>query len=186
MNRRQIFSIHIVLKCQRSCEAQTFAPLQYFCTFVIEIKDRMQYCMEEPKRGCRARALSIGTRWLYALRAALRAARAGVINAAVEIISSWTQWIILESIKLGYVVTIHISLIYGVYLDNWQRFIVSKILFEATVWTPDHSVCYTDDVMQDCSNSIANALELLQSSCTKASIQHSTLSVLKYSFNDII
>ena len=78
MNRRQIFSIHIVLKCQRRCEAQTFAPLQYFCTFVIEIKDRMQYCMEEPKRGCRARALSIGTRWLYALRAALRASRAGV------------------------------------------------------------------------------------------------------------
>ena len=59
MNGRQIFSIHIVLKCQRSSEAQTFARLQYFCTFVIEIKDRMQYCMEEPKRGCRARALSI-------------------------------------------------------------------------------------------------------------------------------
>ena len=77
MNGRQILSIHIVLKCQRSSEAQTFARLQYFCTFVIEIKDRMQYCMEEPKRGCRARAL--GTRSLYALRAALRAARAGVI-----------------------------------------------------------------------------------------------------------
>ena len=74
MNRRQIFSIHIVLKCQRSSEAQTYARAQYFCTFVIEIKDRMQYCMEEPKRGCRARALSNGTRWLYALRAALRAA----------------------------------------------------------------------------------------------------------------
>ena len=71
MNGRQIFSIHIVLKCQRSSEARTFARLQYFCTFVIEIKDRMQYCMEEPKRGCRARAL--GTRSLYALRA-------GVIN----------------------------------------------------------------------------------------------------------
>ena len=69
MNGRQIFSIHIVLKCQRSSEAQTFARLQYFCTFVIEIKDRMQYCTEEPKRGCRARAL--GTRSLYALRAAL-------------------------------------------------------------------------------------------------------------------
>ena len=80
MNRRQIFSFHIVLKCQRSSATQTFARLQYFCTFVIEIKDRMQYCMEEPKRGCRARALSIGTRLLYALRAALRAARAGVIK----------------------------------------------------------------------------------------------------------
>ena len=82
MNGRQIFSIHIVLKCQRSSEAQTFARLQHFCTFVIEIKDRMQYCMEESKRGClgcRARALGIGTRLLYALRAALRAARAGVI-----------------------------------------------------------------------------------------------------------
>ena len=65
MNGRQIFSIHIVLKCQRSSEAQTFARLQYFCTFVIEIKDRMQYCMEEPKRGCWARAL--GTRSSYAL-----------------------------------------------------------------------------------------------------------------------
>ena len=74
MNGRQIFSIHIVLKCQRSSEAQTFARLQHFCTFVIEIKDRMQYCMEESKRGCRARALGIGTRLLYALRAALRAA----------------------------------------------------------------------------------------------------------------
>ena len=83
MNRRQIFSIHIVLKCQRSSEAQTFARLQYFCTFVIEIKDRMQYCMEEPKRGCRARALSNGTRLLYALRAALRAARAGVMIMTV-------------------------------------------------------------------------------------------------------
>ena len=81
MNGRQIFSIHIVLKCQRSSEAQTFARLQYFCTFVIEIKDRMQYCMEEPKRGCRAQALSKGTRLLYALRAALRAARAGVIKS---------------------------------------------------------------------------------------------------------
>ena len=80
MNGRQIFSIHIVWKCQRSSEARTFARLQYFCTFVVEIKDRMQYCMEEPKRGCRARALSIGTRLLYALRAALRAARAGVIT----------------------------------------------------------------------------------------------------------
>ena len=79
MNGRQIFLIHIVLKCQRSSEAQTFARLQHFCTFVIEIKDRMQYCMEESKRGCRARALGIGTRLLYALRAALRAARAGVI-----------------------------------------------------------------------------------------------------------
>ena len=78
MNGRQIFSIYIVLKCQRSSEAQTFARLQYFCTFVIEIKDRMQYCMEEPKRGCRARTLS--TRSLFALRAALRAARAGVIR----------------------------------------------------------------------------------------------------------
>ena len=77
MNGRQIFSIHIVLKCQRSSEAKTFARLQHFCTFVIEIKDRMQYCMEESKRGCRARALGIGTRLLYALRAALRAARAG-------------------------------------------------------------------------------------------------------------
>ena len=82
MNQRQIFSIHIVLKCQRSSATQTFARLQYFCTFVIEIKDRMQYCMEEPKRGCRARALSIGTRLLYALRAALRAARAGVITGS--------------------------------------------------------------------------------------------------------
>ena len=80
MNGRQIFSIHIVLKCQRSSEAQTFARLQHFCTFVFEIKDRMQYCMEESKRGCRARALGIGTRLLYALRAALRAARAGVIT----------------------------------------------------------------------------------------------------------
>ena len=79
MNGRQLFSIHIVLKCQRSSETQTFARLQHFCTFVIEIKDRMQYCMEESKRGCRARALGIGTRLLYALRAALRAARAGVI-----------------------------------------------------------------------------------------------------------
>ena len=73
MNGRQIFSIHIVLKCQRSSEAQTFTRLQHFCTFVIEIKDRMQYCMEESKRGCRARALGIGTRLLNALRA-------GVIN----------------------------------------------------------------------------------------------------------
>ena len=80
MNGSQIFSIHIVLKCQRSSEAQTFARLQHFCTFVIEIKDRMQYCMEESKRGCRARALGIGTRLLYALRAALRAARAGVMK----------------------------------------------------------------------------------------------------------
>ena len=79
MNGRQIFSIHIILKCQRGSEAQTFACLQYFCTFVIEIKDRMQYCMEEPKRGCRAPARAVGTRLLYALRAALRAARAGVI-----------------------------------------------------------------------------------------------------------
>ena len=79
MNRRQIFSIHIVLKCQRSSEAQTFARLQYICTFAIEIKYRMQYCMEEPKRGCRARVLSNGTRSLYALRAALCAAPAGVI-----------------------------------------------------------------------------------------------------------
>ena len=62
-----------------SSEAQTFARLQYFCTFVIVIKDRMQYCMEEPKRGCRARALSIGTRSSYALRATLRASPAGVI-----------------------------------------------------------------------------------------------------------
>ena len=61
MNGRQIFSIHIVLKCQRSSEAQTFARLQHFCTFVIEIQDRMQYRMEESKRGCRARALGIGT-----------------------------------------------------------------------------------------------------------------------------
>ena len=74
MNGRQIFSIHIVLKCQRSSEAQTFARLQHFCTFAIEIKDRMQYCMEESKRGCRARALGIGTRLLYALHAALCAA----------------------------------------------------------------------------------------------------------------
>ena len=81
MNGRQIFSIHIVLKCQRSSETQTFARLQHFCTFVIEIKDRMQYCMEESKRGCRARALGIGTRLLYALRAALRAARAGVMKS---------------------------------------------------------------------------------------------------------
>ena len=84
MNGRQIFSIHIVLKCKRSSEAQTFARLQHFCTFVIEIKDRMRYCMEESKRGCRARALGIGTRLLYALRAALRAARAGVINNCRE------------------------------------------------------------------------------------------------------
>ena len=83
MNGRQIFSIHIVLKCQRSSEAQTFARLQHFCTFVIEIKDRMQYCMEKSKRGCRARALGIGTRLLYALRAALRAARAGVIKGTM-------------------------------------------------------------------------------------------------------
>ena len=69
---KYIFSIHIVLKCQRSSEAQTFARLQYFCTFVIEIKDRMLYCMEEPKRGCRARALSNGTRSLYALRTLCR------------------------------------------------------------------------------------------------------------------
>ena len=59
MDGRQIFSIHIVLKCQRSSEARTFARLQYFCTFVIEIKDRMQYYMEEPKRGCQTRALSL-------------------------------------------------------------------------------------------------------------------------------
>ena len=65
MNGRQIFSIHIVLKCQRSSAAQTFARLQHFCTFVIEIKDRMQYCMEESKRGCRARALGIGSSWSY-------------------------------------------------------------------------------------------------------------------------
>ena len=84
MNRRQIFSIHIVLKCQRSSEAQTFARLQYFCTFVIKIKDRMQYCMEEPKRGCRAWALSIGTRSSYALRAALRAARGGIMMQHFE------------------------------------------------------------------------------------------------------
>ena len=77
MNGRQIFSIRIVLKCQRSSEAQTFARLQHFCTFVIEIKDRMQYCMEESKRGCRAWALGIGTRSLYAL---LRAGRVGVIT----------------------------------------------------------------------------------------------------------
>ena len=83
MNGRQIFSIHNVLKCQRSSEAQTFARLQHFCTSVIEIKDRIQYSMEESKRGCRARALGIGTRWLYALRAALRAARAGVINVMI-------------------------------------------------------------------------------------------------------
>ena len=97
MNGRQIFSIHIVLKYQRSSEAQFFARLQHFCTFVIEIKDRMQYCMEESKRGCRARALGIDTRLLYALRAALRAARAGVIMALWE----WHWFIhILEQVQL--------------------------------------------------------------------------------------
>ena len=90
MNGRQIFSIHIVLKCQRSSEAQTFARLQHFCTFVIEIKDRMQYCMEESKRGCRARALGIGTRLLHALRAALRVARAGVM--IIVIIKCYMYW----------------------------------------------------------------------------------------------
>ena len=91
MNGRQIFSIHIVLKCQRSSEAQTFARLQHFCTFVIEIKDRMQYCMEESKRGYRARALGIGTRLLYALRAALRAARAGVMIYRAKLTTS-VRW----------------------------------------------------------------------------------------------
>ena len=90
MNGRQIFSIHIVLKCQRSSEAQTFARLQHFYTFAIEIKDRMQYCMEESKRGCRARALSIGTRLLYALRAALRAA-GGRYNGCTADVTEWIR-----------------------------------------------------------------------------------------------
>ena len=108
MNGRQIFSIHIVLKCQRSSEAQTFARLQHFCTFVIEINDRMQYCMEESKRGCRTRALGIGTRLLNALRAALRAARAGVIIYVPVDTYSPSRYAYIESkcvIKAKYVLS---------------------------------------------------------------------------------
>ena len=39
---------------------------------------------------------------------------------------------------------------------------------------------YIDDLVQDCSNSIANALELLQS-CAKASVLHTKHNVLKIS-----
>ena len=93
MNGRQIFWIHIVLKCQRSSEARTFARLQYFCTFVIEIKDQMQYCMEEPKQGCRARALGTGS--LYALRAALCAGLAGVNNSKFGVLFSFNNWCLI-------------------------------------------------------------------------------------------
>ena len=49
----KIFSIHIVFfNIKGVLKHGLLLVFNMFCAFVVEIEDRVQYCMEEPKRGC--------------------------------------------------------------------------------------------------------------------------------------
>ena len=68
-----------------------FARLQYYCAFVFEIKDQMQYCMEEPNRGCWRAVLSASVNNRHMIHPARgAAAQAGVItkNARLHLFSN--------------------------------------------------------------------------------------------------
>ena len=78
MNVGQIFSNHIVLNWQRSIEVQNFT--QYFVDMLSRLKTGCGIAWRSQNEAVHIHALSIGTRSVYALRAALSAVRASIMK----------------------------------------------------------------------------------------------------------